>query len=121
MEFINKLVETDESTVYKNVEFQYGTYEDMGFRQFEAIRVNDTIWLSIQASYGHYCSPRKTLSKELYTNMELAIFKNDEFAPVSSVTKNEELINKFDEYYEGTVYGYVPVELIEELYQDLNK
>ena len=34
---------------------------------------------------------------------------------------NQELINKIDDHYEGTVYGYVPVELLEELYQDLIK
>jgi hypothetical protein len=31
------------------------------------------------------------------------------------------LIDKFKEYYEGMVYGFVPVELLEELYQELIK
>ncbi|WP_312506920.1 hypothetical protein [Lysinibacillus sp.] len=36
-----------------------------GFRLFHRISFNNgQYWLSVQASYGHYCTPRKTLKKE---------------------------------------------------------
>lgn len=123
MEFISKLVETDESKQMKKLLPEiFGSYEDVGFRLFNGIPINENIHLSIQASYGHYCTPRKTLPLEQYTAMELAIFKNGEFVNVEEVVRdNTELVNKLNEYYVGTVYTYVPVELIEKLYQELIK
>ena len=123
MKFIEKLTETKDSLNAKERKDElsmFGSYEDMGFRMLERLKINDKIHLSIQASYGgHYCLPRKTLPLEDYTSMELAIFKDGDFASVDQVTDNQSLINKFNECYEGTVYSYVPVELLEELYQDL--
>lgn len=119
MEFLEKLVETDQSVKMKGFGTPFDSYEDMGFRMFQQVKISDEVGLSIQASYGHYCSPRKTLPVEYYSAMELAIFKNGEFTSIEQVTDNEELISKFSEHYEGTVYGGVPVELLEMLYQNL--
>lgn len=95
------------------------SYEDMGFRMFEQVVINDSISLSIQASYGHYCSPRQTLPIEKYESFELAIFKDNEFTSIEQVTQNDILIKKLNKYYEGTVYANVPVEIVEELYEGL--
>ena len=119
MGIIKNLVETSDSEKMKSVKMPFENYEDMGFRMLKEVKISDEIGLAIQASYVHYCSPRKTLPLEEYTKMELAIFKDGEFTKVSNVTGNESIINKLDEYYEGTVYGFVPVDLIEELYQAL--
>ncbi|TYS68673.1 hypothetical protein FZC76_06925 [Sutcliffiella horikoshii] len=119
MEFIKKLVETDGSLKMKEYGQPIGTYEDMGFRMFKQVKISDEVGLSIQASYGHYCSPRKTLPLEMYSSMELAIFKDGEFVSVQEVTENKEVISELSEHYEGTVYGGVPVETLEKLYKDL--
>lgn len=92
---------------------------EMEFRMFEAVKTNSNIELSIQASYAHYCSPRLTLPVGMYDSVELAIFRDNEFTSIEEVTQNKELIEELNDYYEGTVYGYVPVEIIEELYQAL--
>ncbi|MCS0827423.1 hypothetical protein NX029_26265 [Cytobacillus firmus] len=121
MEFIKQLKETDDSRKIKLDMLRFGSYEDMGFRMFQAVEINEDVRLSIQASYGHYCTPRKTLDKDRYLNMELAVFYKGDFASVSAVTDNELIKKKFEEYYDGTVYSYVPVGLLEMLYQDLKK
>jgi hypothetical protein len=113
MEFIKRLIERNSPYTYNN--------EDTGFRIYKALQMDDDVLLSIQASYGHYCTPRQTLDIELYSAMELAILKNGKFVSVDQVTDNTSLIEKFDEYYEGMVYGFVPVELLEELYQELKQ
>lgn len=119
MGLIEKLVETYESKEMKKYKIPFGTYEDFGLRMLKGLKISDEINLSIQASYGHYCYPRKTLPLEEYEAMELAIFKNGEFVNVKDVTNNEIIATKINKYYEGTVYGYVPVELLEELHNDL--
>lgn len=119
MEFIKNLIDTIDSAKIKGFESPFGTYEDMGFRMLKQIKISDDIGLSVQASYGHYCTPRKTLPLKEYSTMELAIFKDGEFVNVNQVTKNENIIDKLNECYEGTVYGCVPVEMLEELYQEL--
>ena len=127
MKFFKRLVEDEESVRMKNeesvrmksVKRQYGTYEDIGFRMFKSVKITDKISLSIQASSAHYCSPRKTLPLDKYSEMELAIIKNDEFVTVDEVTSDENIIKNFSEYYEGMVYAYVPVELLSDLYKNL--
>lgn len=95
-------------------------YNNKFVRWFKPIIVNEDIKLSIQASYCHYCNPRQTLSdiSDYYT-MEMAILKRDEFVSVNEVTDNKILIEQFANYYDETIYGFVPVDLIEELYIDL--
>lgn len=68
----------------------------------------DGFGISIQASSGHYCKPRidsngKRIS---YTHVELG-FPSEE----------DELINDYaeDDNYTETVYGYVPVEVVDKL------
>lgn len=79
------------------------------------IQFNNGLSLSVQASFGHYCSPRKTLPYDQYTSMEVALIHNDEFKQVKDYIKTD----IFEEYYNGTVYGFVPVEKIEWLYDVL--
>ena len=62
--------------------------------------------VSIQAAYGDYCEPRLTKTSG-YTQVELG-YPSDE----------DELINSYAEDpddYTATVYGYVPVEVVNEL------
>ena len=70
--------------------------------------------LSVQASEGHYCSPRENM-QEVYDEVEIG-FPNFTFS--------QEFINQYAEDREtpkDTIYGYVPMkELSEEIYQLLN-
>lgn len=77
--------------------------------------------LSIQASEGHYCSPRITCSPKFYDSMEMAIFtRNGWLSPSrSSVMKafpRWEELRSYMESGKNPVFGYVPIDLIDDLY-----
>lgn len=81
-----------------------------GARLFDHISFNDVqYWLSVQASLGHYCTPRKMLPKEQYTSFE--VMAEIPFMDIPSYWE--------DRYESGGVYGYVPREEIEKLIQAL--
>ena len=70
--------------------------------------------LSVQASEGHYCSPRKNM-QEVYDEVEIG-FPNFKFSDQFISQYAEQPSEPLD-----TVYGYVPMkELAEEIYQLLN-
>jgi hypothetical protein len=67
---------------------------------------NDGYSISVQASSFHYCKPRLNGIRD-YESVELG-FPSTE----------DELINEYaenDSIYTQTVYGYVPIEIIEKL------
>ena len=66
---------------------------------------NDGFSISVQASSFHYCKPRLDGIQD-YESVELG-FPNME----------DELINEYaeDDNYTETVYGYVPIEVVERL------
>lgn len=67
---------------------------------------NDGYSISVQASEYHYCSPRLNGAQD-YESVELGF-----------PSKEDELINEYAEFgfdYTDTVYGYVPVEIVEKL------
>jgi hypothetical protein len=81
--------------------------------------------MSIQASEWHYCSPRATIDYEDYHKMELAIF-NKSKRGWFNVSKSN-VIKEFPRYKElieradglgssATVFGYLDVEIINDLY-----
>jgi hypothetical protein len=86
-------------------------------RIFEPIRINSDLWLSIQASYGHYCRPEKT-SDDLheYTHWEIALFNKNDFLSVSSVMPDFQSLAEIELYFNGSVYPYIPMDLAEELF-----
>jgi hypothetical protein len=119
MEFLKRLEVTEDSkTIGSILPFN----ENTTFRMFKGIKINDNLWLSIQASYGHYCTPRKTLKNiEEYTNMEFALMNGErEFVSVNEVLPTFSKLDELDECFEGSVYCYVPVELINNLFNELN-
>ena len=66
---------------------------------------DDGFSMSVQGSTTHYCSPRE--SQDWYDSMEVG-FPSEE----------EPLINQYAEDsndYTGTVYRYVPIEIIQEV------
>lgn len=66
---------------------------------------NDGFSISVQASKYHYCKPRLDGSQD-YEAVELGYPSNE-----------DELINDYaeDDDYTETVYGYVPIEVVERL------
>lgn len=92
------------------------------FRCFKSIPAG-RYRLSIQASEGHYCSPRKTCAPELYHSMELAIFHRGRWLQInrSKVLREfprwDELREMADRFGSRCpVFGYVPIDLIDDLY-----
>jgi hypothetical protein len=87
------------------------------YRQFEPIRINSNLWLNIQASKSHYCNPRKTIKDlEEYTHWEIALFNKDEDLLATEVLHNFRSLAELELYFEGSVYAYVPKDLVEEFY-----
>lgn len=74
--------------------------------------------LSIQASGCHYCTPRVTMPYKYYEAFELAICQGEKMISAKELLgEDDELAIELDKYFGGSVFGYVPAELIERLYQ----
>lgn len=119
MEFKKQLVETADTKILRGKTDLYSDahpFEDFGFRMFQGIPLKDGIVLSVQGSYAHYSTPRKTVPLDQYTELEVAIFKDDEFTTIENVTTDKALIEAFNEDFTATVYPFVGVEHIEKLY-----
>ena len=68
---------------------------------------NDGYSISVQGSGNHYCTPRANLLGADYDEVELGF-----------PSEPDSLINEYAEDptdYTGTVYGWVPMEIVEEL------
>ena len=90
--------------------------------------------LSIQGSESAYCHPRESLPPDIYTEMELAIFKGGEWLNVAKSStfkafpRYRELKERADGWFPNkgdcggrVVFGYVPVDLIDDLHQYLKE
>lgn len=77
-------------------------------RQVRAIRCADGLELSVQASSGHYCTPRQDLGP--WTMVEVGF-------PSQRVEELMEYAEDPDKPTE-TVYGWVPVEVVEKIVND---
>ena len=93
--------------------------EIMGIRLFNHINTNSGYQLSIQCSEHHYCTPRELTGIKYYDEFELAILKEGKFAYPNILEKFHRK-DELDECYDGTVFGYVPKDLVEDLYNYLN-
>lgn len=116
MEFLKHL-----KNIYNNKDLE-NVYLVCGLTNYDlpqksnGIVFNNNMYLSVQGSFGHYCTPRKTLPYDKYTRMEFALVDaSDNFKDVKDYLDTTE----YDEYFDGSVYGYVPIEMIEKLYQVL--
>ena len=95
--------------------------EEFGrFRFCEWIEINDEYCLSIQCGERKYCIPRKNVDLDKYTHFEIAFIYKGALSD-----RHDELLEGFNrkeelqEYKEGTIYPYVPNDLIEDLYKYL--
>ena len=118
MNFINQLKITSDTKAVNSITTLREGYT---FRMFESIKINNDTWISIQASYGHYCSPRTTLEDlSEYSCMEFALMsKEGNFLSVREVSPDFPKLNDIENYSNGSTYGFVPVDLIDELFEFL--
>lgn len=92
--------------------------ENEYFRLYEGIVIGEYT-LSIQGSKSHYCSPRSTIPVESYNQLEIAFWKDGrEFidASESNELKDFPRLDELMDRFNGGVYGYVDVDLIQDLY-----
>lgn len=76
--------------------------------------------LSVQCSETHYCIPRKLTDIDLYEAYEFAIFMENEFVYPSNLV-NFSRKDELEECYDGSIFSYVPKDLVEDLYNYLNE
>ena len=87
------------------------------FRFCEWIEIKDDYCLSVQCGVGKYSIPRENVDLGQYTHFELAFIYKGTLS-----NRHDELLKGFNrkedlqEYKEGTVYMYVPKDLIDDLY-----
>ena len=96
--------------------------EIMDFRFCDWIIINDEYCLSIQCGKGKYSIPRENVDLKEYTHFELAFIYKGLLS-----TGHDKLLEGFSrkeelkECQEGTIYPYVPKDLIEDLYKYFKK
>ena len=93
---------------------------------FEIIKQKGHYSISIQGSKFHYCSPRQTINPKGYNSMEIAIFYNGNWTKI----KQNKTLKAFSRYNEllsccedpngyTQVYGWLDIEIINDLYKYL--
>lgn len=117
MEFLKHLKNIWNNTEMENMYLQYGISKFELPQKSAGILFKNNLGLSIQGSFCHYCLPRKSLPYDQYTHMEFALCTTEGFANVKDFIDTDE----YEEYFDGSVYGYVEVEKIEKLYQALKE
>ena len=96
--------------------------EIMDFRFCDWISINDEYCLSIQCGKGKYSIPRENVNLKEYTHFEIAFIYEGQLS-----TGHDELLKGFNrkeelqECCEGSIYTYVPKDLIDDLYKYLKQ
>jgi hypothetical protein len=123
----------------KKLQKQENSKSNNDYRMLDAVKAGE-YKMSVQGSTIHYCSPRTTLPVEDYALMELALFNKKGWLHItrSSVLKafpryNELLkrtivvrticlhhLSQASVNSSSPVFGYVPVDLLNDLYVYLN-
>lgn len=109
--------------IIKELKKQESAKSNKDYRMLKSVNAGD-YRLSVQGSEASYCMPRRTLNLDDYSSMEIAIFNiKGAFINInrSSVIKK---FKRYDELLERAdainskypVYGYVPIDLINDLY-----
>lgn len=74
---------------------------------------------SIQASGGHYCTPRRTIPLEDYEAVEIAFLLSGSLVSGSTFIEDDSLCLELEEYFDGSVYGFVSVDLVSRIFDHL--
>ena len=111
----------------KELQKQEKAFSTEDYRMLKPVKAGD-YFLSIQGSNTHYCTPKQSLPVDIYSSMELAIINKK--GSMVSINRSK-LIRKFSRYAElveraeglnskVTFYGFVSVDLLNDLYCFLN-
>lgn len=92
----------------------------MGFKNHSPIEIAEDLSISIKANSLAYCEPQSDAELDEYKEMEFSILLNEEKTIVSDLYPElkeyeEFLVTEEDE----AIYGNVPIDMIEKLYQKL--
>ena len=87
-----------------------------GVRHCEWLEVGREIYLSVQASYMHYCRPRELTDLKNYSHFELALIQGDGLSYDIHILNDFPRFDELESYWEGGVFAYVPKDLINDLY-----
>jgi hypothetical protein len=115
------------SKLIKELQKQEKAFSTEDYRMLNAVKAGK-YFLSIQGSNTHYCTPRQSLPVDIYSSMELAIINRK--GSMVSINRSK-LFRQFERYNElaeradslnskVTIYGYVSVDLLNDLYCFLN-
>jgi len=123
-QFIEKMEVTEETlTIQNDIKAVMGrAYEEFDRRILPIFYKQIPIgqyYLSIQCNFGLKCTPTETLEDlSKYSTMEVALVDSSgKFIRIKDALPN--FNEEIEECFNGRIYGYVPVEMIEELYQAL--
>lgn len=88
-------------------DFLIKTYKpaNHGFMLRPELVLNDGFKMSVQASSGHYCSPRQ--NQKVYSSVEIG-FPSEEEMLIFEYAENKNGLTQ-------TVYGWVPCEVVDEV------
>lgn len=114
--FIKDLIEKNHVTPKEQSDL-YATC----FRQFAPFQINEDVYISIQASGAHRCTPQRTTHDlESYSHWEFAFIIDERFVRATDVFPEFASLAELELYFQGSAYLYVPKDLVEELYLALN-
>jgi hypothetical protein len=120
-DFRTLIEETEQS---KEANAKLNSYGFGGHRMNKPITAGQYT-MSIQFSEHHYCSPRETENDpNFYNSMEIAIFKGKDWVQPATdeyfkgFSRLQELLDRY-ESGDCAVGGYVPVDVIQALYDFL--
>ena len=104
--------------------FDNGLTLNIEHRQMHPIPISSNVCMSIQASFGHYCTPKsyKLLPLKTYKTMEIAfIASSGQFVDFSVIYPTYPRLSELQLHYGDGIYSYVPVDLIQDVYVFIKK
>jgi hypothetical protein len=92
------------------------TFTD-SYRKFQLIHLKDNLYLSVQASMFHHSKPTETIDDlNEYTHWEIALFDDEKLLRIAEVLPTFRSLAEVELYWGEVYYGYVPTDLVEEVY-----
>lgn len=95
--------------------------DGLGIRIINHLLFKNGFKLSVQCSQHHYCTPRALVDIEEYTEFEVAVFKDGNFYYPEELLRSFPKKRELDECHDGTIFSYVPKQIVEDLYNYLNQ
>ena len=94
--------------------------KETGIRNYHWLATKSGYHLSVQCSKIHYSSPREMLNLECYENFEIAIM--DEAGSFAYPAILDDFSRSLDlkSHFDGSIFIFVPKDLVEDLYTFLN-